>query len=87
MSKFWPHYRHAPDLGSSPALRVYTIHREIFREFMAKFWPHYGHVPDLGFSPSLHVYTIHREISSPPLIVGNSWPNFGHFAVAAVRVH
>ncbi len=53
---------------------------------MAKFWPHYRHVPDLGFSLALHVYTIHREISSSPVIVENSWPNFGHFAVTAVRV-
>ena len=24
---------------------------------------------------------------APPLIVGSSWPNFGHLAVAAVCVH
>ena len=49
MAKFWPQYRHAPDLGSSPALRVYTIHLEISelsttrREFKANF----GHTIDM----------------------------------------
>ncbi len=110
--KLWPQYRHAPDLGFSPALHAYTIHREISSSslIVENSWPNFGlsidvhqtpalaplyvsirfivinsrpnpryrHVLDLGFSPAPHVSTIHREISSSPLIVGNSWPNFGH---------
>ncbi len=78
MAKFWTQYRRAPDPGLSPALRVYTIHRNPTVVGSSRPNSRYRHVLDLGFSPASHVSTIHREISSSPLIVGNSWPNFGH---------
>ncbi len=77
MAKFWPQYTHAPDPGLSPALRVYTIHYNPTVVENPRPNSHYRHVLHLGFCLAQHVSTIHREISSPFLIIGNSWPNFG----------
>ena len=73
----WPNFGPSIDMHQTPALApLYVSIR--FIVINSRPNPRYRHVLDLGFSPAPHVSTIHREISSSPLIVGNSWPNFGH---------
>ena len=62
--KLWPQYRHAPDLGFSPALHAYTIHREISSSslIVENSWPNFRLSIDVHcLSPALRVYSIHRN--------------------------